>query len=1114
MTQNYLPRSAPLDLQGGAKLTQAAPRRRLAALLLPALALLVLAAVAGLLWLPPADSAQAQAQGGAGAKVTAGPTITSSPASGDTYKKGEAIAVAVTFSEAVTVSGEPRVRLDIGEQTRWARYERSEADGTRLVFAYTVKENDRDDDGVSIKKNAVGLNGGTIADGDGNAAKLKAPALPDQAGHQVDGSPPPAITAGPVVVSSPQSGDTYGKGEAVVVTVTFSEAVTVSGQPRVRLAVGEQRRWARYARSEADGTRLVFAYKVKGDDRDDDGVSIPRNGLGLNGGSIADADGNAARLKAPALADQAGHKVDGSQEAAPADGQESPADRLGVVSLDLEQDPPTVGTELSATLLDPDGEMSGLTWTWQRSSDGTTWQAIAGATGTSYTATEDDVGNYLRATAAYTDGHGPGKTASAATSDKVLVPPPDPNTNQITNVWSATLTVDAGGGLYGCDNGPTVANCSTALNDDDFVYAGTTYTVNKVYWASSNNILVMQFSSLTGQQVKTALSTLRLVVRSDSLNVSDATVQGNNIYWSYDPDIDGDDWADGDTVSLSLRERDMTPPTYTLSKFLFEDPFTDAEMNVTPPSGTGNSGTRPLSPVLVFSEEIRESQTVIKYQVGSGPERTFTFSGEMQRFGPGECAFVLTMPDGRHYYCNFTPGPEDRGLFKVKVERFEDIEGNAGAAGSYNTAWGYTVDGRMLPAPTLALKNSGTTWPPTFTATVPKTGVRVALFKDKDLCEKWGNNRNTAWTVTDTTAPYTVDLTNAFSSDPTPASGSFHTFYARYIDGDNRESECSDGFRYTYYGNTPQLTNFRALAGHGNIGADWSLSWHEPVWNTNNERPSKWEYRILPGDGMGTDSEQWRTASSLNSYRGYGRVGGLQRIATLNDYSTLLTNGMPYTVQVRVYKNNGDLGWISPAVTVAPRAYSAPAPQTVPADWPLLPLWSEPGDKFRLMFVTTDKIHAMSHDAGHYNSLAQMAAARNARLVNSDGDHFGGEFRAIVSTAAVDARDNTASTGRGVPIYFLGGNKVADDYADFYDGSWNPRYGNATNEMGRGRHSGLIWTGSRTDGTKDPSNHVGRRSNIRYATVLIGGTLATGATDWERPNHLYALSPVITVASE
>ena len=153
------------------------PARRL-----PLLVLLALAAA--FLWLPAADPTHAQDNGTP--QVTAGPVITSAPASADTYGAGETITVAVTFSEAVAVTGEPRVRLEVGERKRWARY--SGADGATLTFAYTVKGNDRDDDGISIPKNAVKLNGGSIADADANAAALSHPALPAQSGHKVNGS--------------------------------------------------------------------------------------------------------------------------------------------------------------------------------------------------------------------------------------------------------------------------------------------------------------------------------------------------------------------------------------------------------------------------------------------------------------------------------------------------------------------------------------------------------------------------------------------------------------------------------------------------------------------------------------------------------------------------------------------------------------------------------------------------------------------------------------------------------------------------------------------------------------------------------------------------------------
>ncbi len=165
--------------------------RRLPAYSLPILALLAL--TAALLWLPPADSAQAQ-DGSARPEITVGPAIISSPESGDTYGPKETILVALTYSEpgAVTINqdtGGPRVSLAVGERKRWAKYDRPDQDGTRLIFAYRVKGKDSDSDGVSIRKNALELSGGAIEDSEGNAARRKHPALPDQAGHKVNGSP-------------------------------------------------------------------------------------------------------------------------------------------------------------------------------------------------------------------------------------------------------------------------------------------------------------------------------------------------------------------------------------------------------------------------------------------------------------------------------------------------------------------------------------------------------------------------------------------------------------------------------------------------------------------------------------------------------------------------------------------------------------------------------------------------------------------------------------------------------------------------------------------------------------------------------------------------------------
>ena len=72
------------------------------------------------------------------------------------------------------------------------------------------------------------------------------------------------------------------------------------------------------------------------------------------------------------------------------------------------------GTEITAALSDPDGNVSGAAWQWSRSGD-----QIADADQSSYTAQADDVGHVLTARVSYSDGHGPGKYAEASTASAV-----------------------------------------------------------------------------------------------------------------------------------------------------------------------------------------------------------------------------------------------------------------------------------------------------------------------------------------------------------------------------------------------------------------------------------------------------------------------------------------------------------------------------------------------------------------------------------------------------------------------------------------------------------------------------------------------------------------------
>ena len=98
-------------------------------------------------------------------------------------------------------------------------------------------------------------------------------------------------------------------------------------------------------------------------------------------------------------------------------------DEAGVLGFTTEN--PQVEQEMGASLSDPDGSISNLTWQWQRadSAEATTWTDISGATSGDYTPVSDDEGKFLRANAAYDDGNGSGKTADAVVTNAVQPKP-------------------------------------------------------------------------------------------------------------------------------------------------------------------------------------------------------------------------------------------------------------------------------------------------------------------------------------------------------------------------------------------------------------------------------------------------------------------------------------------------------------------------------------------------------------------------------------------------------------------------------------------------------------------------------------------------------------------
>ena len=241
----------------------------------------------------------------------------------DKYRLGDKIAVLAYFTRPVVVKGTPRMAVVIGEQTRQAELHPPVKEGgeTRrrqaLQFEYTVQASDRDTDGISIPRNPLSLNGGSIVLAGGTTpANLRAGR--STYSHKVDGSTKTdsrSLRASGVAFSgSPASGDTYRLGEEIRVAVTFDHDVTVTGVPRFPL-LSKPRRWAAYDAALSTSRRLVFTHTVEAADRDTDGLSIRLHALrdlNLKIRKADDASPVPLFIRSPAVDTDPTRKVDGS----------------------------------------------------------------------------------------------------------------------------------------------------------------------------------------------------------------------------------------------------------------------------------------------------------------------------------------------------------------------------------------------------------------------------------------------------------------------------------------------------------------------------------------------------------------------------------------------------------------------------------------------------------------------------------------------------------------------------------------------------------------------------------------------------------------------------------
>ena len=208
---------------------------------------------------------------------------------------------------------------------------------------------------------------------------------------------------------------THDVSTDVTVTVTnVDELGTLTGDARISYLENRMDAVGTYTASGPDGD--MANWSLEGDDAgvfsiNNDGMLTFDASPDYEAATDSDTD-NVYEVTVEAAAG-------GEMETMPVTVTVTNEDEPGTVALSMMR--PLVGTEMTASLDDPDEGVTDTTWQWAGSLDGMdgTWTDIEGAMNAAYTPVDADDTMFLQATASYTDGEGSGKSAMMATANAV-----------------------------------------------------------------------------------------------------------------------------------------------------------------------------------------------------------------------------------------------------------------------------------------------------------------------------------------------------------------------------------------------------------------------------------------------------------------------------------------------------------------------------------------------------------------------------------------------------------------------------------------------------------------------------------------------------------------------
>ena len=198
------------------------------------------------------------------------------------------------------------------------------------------------------------------------------------------------------------------------------------------------------------------------------------------------------------------------------------------------------GTTVTASVADPDGSVSGISWQWQRSSTN-----IDSAIGSSFTATSDDVGHKLTVVATYIDGHGAGKSAQATTASEVGNDAPTFTETSPQRSINENLPVSASVGADVTASDPNNDSITYSLSDD------TSFSIDQD--GAITSAAVFDYEEDDSHSLD--------VIATDTHGAADrvtVTIKVNNIDEAGTIALDKPEPKVGDTVTASLTDPDGT----------------------------------------------------------------------------------------------------------------------------------------------------------------------------------------------------------------------------------------------------------------------------------------------------------------------------------------------------------------------------------------------------------------------------------------------------------------------------------------------------------------------------------------------------------------------------